>query len=157
MERGSVQHGARLDEELADGVEALTSGSPISARERADLDPEAPTDEEGSARAAPSDHDLILDRSELARWLLPSAFPADARTLVRIARDDDAPDWVVSALEGLAPAAEFATFGETWLALGGEPETRASETHASEARASEARASEARASEARASETHDTP
>ena len=46
-----MQHGARLDEELADGVEALTSGSPISARDRADLDPEAPTDGEGAAAA----------------------------------------------------------------------------------------------------------
>ena len=44
-------------------------------------------------------------------------------------RDDDAPDWVVAALEGLDPTARFATFGETWLALGGTPETRASEPH----------------------------
>ena len=92
MERGSVQHGARIDDELADGVEALVTGAPLSARDRSDLDPEAPTDGElgddalrvtsttdaSDGAGHDLDHDVVLDRSELARWLLPSHFPGDA-------------------------------------------------------------------------------
>jgi hypothetical protein len=138
MERGSVQHGARIDDELADGVEALVTGAPLSARDRSDLDPEAPTDGElgddilrVTSATDPSegpghdlDHDVVLDRSELARWLLPSHFPGDAAAIADGAREEHAPDFVLRALGRLDPAARFATFGEVWEALGGETETR---------------------------------
>ena len=138
MERGSVQHGARIDDELAEGVDALVTGVPVSARVRSDLDPEAPTDGElgedvlrvTSTPDAPAgaghdlDHDVVLDRSELARWLLPSHFPGDAAAIVEGAREEHAPDFVLSALGRLDPGARFATFGEVWEALGGATETR---------------------------------
>ena len=137
MERGSVQHGARIDDELAEGVDALVTGVPVSARVRSDLDPEAPTDDElgdeviraaSIAEAGDGgheiDHDVVLDRSELARWLLPSHFPGDVAAIVEGARQASAPDPVLRALGRLDPAARFATFGEVWEALGGTTETR---------------------------------
>jgi hypothetical protein len=138
MERGSVQHGARIDDELAEGVEALVTGAPMSARDRSDLDPEAPTDDElgeddlrvtstidaADGGAHDLDHDVVLDRSELARWLLPSHFPGDVVAIVEGAREEMAPDSVLRALGRLDPGAQFATFGEVWEALGGTTETR---------------------------------
>ena len=138
MERGSVQHGARIDDELAEGVDALVTGVPVSARVRSDLDPEAPAEDElgdaviraaSIAEAADDggyeiDHDVVLDRSELARWLLPSHLPGDAAAIVEGAREEHAPDFVLVALGRLDPGARFATFGEVWEALGGTTETR---------------------------------
>jgi len=130
VERGSVQHGARLDDELADGTEGLTTGAPVSSRERDDLDPEAPTSDEFEIAALRPDLDSagqgeILARSDLARWLLPSSFPGDVVALLADARRLGAPDEVLARLEQLDPAARFETFGEVWRALGGTVETRA--------------------------------
>jgi hypothetical protein len=139
VERGSVQHGARLDDELAEGTEGLTTGAPVSARDRDDLDPEAPTTDEFDMAAVRPDLDALdviapgefIARSELARWLLPSSFPGDAATLLEAARSLGAPDDVVVLLEQLDPAARFEAFGEVWRALGGADETRG-EAHAAD-------------------------
>ena len=139
MERGSVQHGARLDDELAEGSEGLTTGAPVSARDRDDLDPEAPTPDEFDMAAVRPDLDALdaiapgefIARSELARWLLPSSFPGHAPALLEGARSLGAPDDVVVLLEQLDPAVRFEAFGEVWRALGGVVETRG-EAHASE-------------------------
>ena len=116
MERGSIQHGARLDDELADGVDALVTGAPISARDREELDPEAPAAAEIDLDAE-AEHDAVTDRSELARWLLPSTFPGGAAALVAGALAQQAPDRVVATLRSLDPAAEFHTVGDVWVAL----------------------------------------
>jgi hypothetical protein len=127
MERGSVQHGARLDEELAEGTHGLTRGAPVSARERADLDPEAPTgDEPGTLTTRPDvrAHDLVIARSELATWLVPSDFPGTAGALIAGARSREAPDEVLAMLEQLEPDRHFEVFGDVWIALGGSMERR---------------------------------
>ncbi len=124
MERGSIQHGARLDDELADGVEALVTGAAASTREREDLDPEAPAVEEMDP-AADAVHGAIVERSELARWLLPSTFPGDAAALIAGALEARAPEDVVATLRSLDPTAEYATVGDVWIALGHDMETRA--------------------------------
>src|SRR5438045_9143133 len=116
MERGSVQHGARLDEELSEGTEGLTRGAPVSARERDDLDPEAPTSSEHDMVAVRPDLDAIargdlIARSELARWLLPSSCPGDAAALLAARRAAAAPDEILVLLVQLDPAASFETFG----------------------------------------------
>jgi hypothetical protein len=129
MERGSAQHGPRMDEELAEAAAALVRGAPVSARERADLDPEAPTEDEVDLVVGPDeplgsgiDHERVLDRSELARWLLPSMFPGDAQRFVEGAHDLDAPDSVIVVLERLDPSMRYETFGDLWIdASGGEP------------------------------------
>jgi hypothetical protein len=130
VERGSVQHGARLDDELAAGSDALTAGATVSARERADLDPEAPTVDELDLSATRPDLDggtpvWVTARSELARWLLPSSFPADATVLLEGAEDLGAPDEVLLLLGSLEPLTRYETVGEVWIALGGAHETRA--------------------------------
>jgi hypothetical protein len=129
VERGSVQHGARLDDELAEGTEGRTTGAPVSARERDDLDPEAPTSDELDLTTVRPDLDTIapgefIARSELARWLLPSTFPGSAAELLEAARSLAAPEDVLVLLEQLDPAAHFEAFGELWRALGGTVETR---------------------------------
>lgn len=134
-----MQHGARLDDELAEGSEGLTTGAPVSARDRDDLDPEAPTSDEFDMAAVRPDLDAqdeiapgeFIARSELARWLLPSSFPGDAAALLDAARSLDAPDDVVVLLEQLDPAVRFEAFGEVWRALGGAVETRG-DAHTSE-------------------------
>jgi hypothetical protein len=137
MERGSNQHGARVDDELAHESDALLHSSAIAGREREDLEPEALTAEEelalielpGSEASAESTempaHADVIARSELARWLLPSAFPARAATLATVARRQHAPDEVVASLESLGTTGIFETVGELWVALGGREERRA--------------------------------
>lgn len=130
VERGSVQHGARLDEELAEGSELALRGGGMTERE--DLQPELPGgDETTDVRVPPGseapngpDPDAVHDRSELARWLQPSRFPADALALVRSAREDGAPDAVLAELAALPADVHYETVGEVWRALGGEVEVR---------------------------------
>jgi hypothetical protein len=66
--------------------------------------------------AAAPDPDAVRDRSELASFLNPSAFPADREELLRIADENDAPEWVRSALRELPPQTRFATSEEVWEA-----------------------------------------
>lgn len=130
VERGSVQHGARLDESLAEGSERSLRGG--GATEREDLRPELPGEDETPDVRAPHDveatdgpdADAVHDRSELARWLQPSRFPAAAATLVRSAREDGAPADVVAELSALPADLRYETVGEVWRALGGEVEAR---------------------------------
>ena len=107
MERGSAQHGSRVDDELAHEAEAVVHGSIVPGRDREELEPEALTADEQvpMPETTPSDsgpavptHAQIVARSELARVLLPSAFPANAATLAGVARGQDAPDDAVTEL-----------------------------------------------------------
>ena len=68
--------------------------------------------------------DDLLDRSELATFLLPSAFPASAAALVATARDQGAPPEILDRLEQLPPAT-YHTVQEVWVSLGGATETPA--------------------------------
>jgi hypothetical protein len=111
----------------------MLHGGVLSAREREDLEPEVPAgDEEGAnpdlvgpdADPEVPAHDEVLARSELARWLLPSSFPARAATLAAVARKQGAPDDVVEPLEALTGTRIFETVGELWTALGGTHEER---------------------------------
>jgi hypothetical protein len=133
MERGSSHHAPRIDDELAAESAPMLHGATLSARDREDLEPEVPAaDEEGaSPEVLVSDaepdvpaHDEVLARSELARWLLPSSFPARAATLAAVAAKQGAPGDVVSSLEGIADTRIFETVGELWTALGGTTEQR---------------------------------
>jgi hypothetical protein len=131
MERGSAQHGSRLDDELAHEAAAVVHGAVVPSRERGELEPEALTeDEQVPSGAFEPAHAQVVARSELAGWLLPSAFPAGAATLAEVARGQDAPDEMLTALGSLPAAAVYETVGELWVALGGETEHRA--THADE-------------------------
>jgi hypothetical protein len=122
-----AQHGPRLDDEMHDEVEGLIRGAPVDTRSREDLEPE-PLDTIMVPVVDPGDeerHHELLERSELARFLRPSALPADADTVIAIARDEGATDAVLAELGRLPRRTSFATVGEIWAALGHEREPRA--------------------------------
>lgn len=112
----SDKHGARLSEDLTKdtraGHEELRELQPDDARiEVVQTDDGALDDHEAAAR------------SEIARFLEPSAFPARAEQLVQMARDNFATDEVVRLLETL-PDDTYDNVQAVWVALGGEVEAR---------------------------------
>lgn len=139
MERESNTAGPRRDEELKREVASLTHGSPMESRADDERLMEDAGDGEPSPERvfAPFESDVdgelgyadIRARSELARHLRPSIFPADRAAVLACARDEDAPPEVLVALERL-PQGEFVNVEAVWEALGGAHEPR---THTSEA------------------------
>jgi hypothetical protein len=122
----NTQHGSRLDEAMESEVEGLIRGAPIDTHARDDLGTE-PLDDDVTPLPDPEDelrHREVLGRSDLARFLRPSAFPADADTLLDIAREEHAPDEVLAEIDALARGRDYVTVGEVWAALGHEPEHR---------------------------------
>lgn len=120
----SAQHGPRIDEAMQDELQGLVRGAPAETRAREDLEPE-PT-EVPVAGASPGDeeHRQVVQRSELARFLRPSAFPGRADTLLAVAREEQAPDAVLDQLESLPRGPVYATLGEIWETLGHDIERR---------------------------------
>src|SRR5690349_8960185 len=133
VERGSTQHSGRVDDALAEEVEALVrSGSEPRARDDRTHEPAA--DDEplpdvriaGQDRPAPGilDLDEIEARSMLAMSLRPSAFPADRDDLRTVALEEHAPPDVLDALDALPEGIRFVNVQQVWEALGGERERR---------------------------------
>jgi hypothetical protein len=102
---GGTHRQADLDEELAADDLELTP-------ERDELDVPGVTM-----------NDELLQRSDLAIFLLPSAFPASAVTLVETAREQGAPPEILERLQQLPPRT-YETVQEVWVALGGPTEHR---------------------------------
>src|SRR5947207_14098271 len=83
MERGSAQHGPRIDDALSEASEPIARGAPVDPRVEEHREQE---DTEGVAGtlAGRDAHDLVeapdpdevRARSELARHLRPHVFPA---------------------------------------------------------------------------------
>ncbi|GGM04056.1 MULTISPECIES: DUF2795 domain-containing protein [Micromonospora] len=135
MERGSSKHGPRLDEQLSREVEGLVQG-PGAAGSRVDEfrqaepagedQPEPTTAPAGDLRSGSPQGMTsgdVEERSRLGRFIGLSALPGDRDTLVRNARDNDAPDDIVAALEGLPAGTTYRTVSEVWAALGHKNET----------------------------------
>jgi len=70
------------------------------------------------------DEESVRDRSELARHLRGSIFPADRAAVVACAIDEDAPVELVDALRALPDDEVFLNVEGVWEALGGERERR---------------------------------
>ena len=123
MERASDKHSPRLDDAMAADTRSMTQGAPIEAR-----DGDERLQEGGEAPEAVADRGVRLDeldgRSELARHLRPSAFPADRQALLAVARDENAPGAVLDALRVLPEGVGFANVEAVWEALGGRRESR---------------------------------
>lgn len=124
MERSSDKHSGRLDDAMAHDVQSVVQGAPVESRaaeERLQEGGEAP-----EAIAVEGDTlDAQLEvRSDLARQLRPSAFPADRAALLATARDEGASEAVRDLLSQLPDGVTFPTVGAVWEALGGEAESR---------------------------------
>lgn len=127
--RDSTKHGPVLDDVLKHETEPLRHGGDSRAeewrqseedRDKADrLTAPPPADSHAGGTPPGMDPADVRGRSELARWLQPSAFPADRERLLRSTRDTRAPDWAVEAIRGLPADRRFENVQDVWQALGG--------------------------------------
>ncbi|MEU4576923.1 DUF2795 domain-containing protein [Nonomuraea sp. ATR24] len=128
MERGSSKHGPRIDEHQKQETEGLVRGGGTShAEEWKEPEPmPAPGEEESVRSYAPGREPGTAEgitaegvdvRSDLAKWLSDTDFPAKKGDLLRHAREMDAPDKVTEMLHAL-PERRFANIAEVARALG---------------------------------------
>ncbi len=132
MER-ETKHNPRLDDVMKKEVASITHGSPTDSRAQEFREAEPPADGDAPVdfkrdetvpltKGGPSPAE-IEERSEMARWLKPSAFPGDRQTLLDAARENQAPDAVLERLSGL-PEGNYENVNELWTVLGGREEKR---------------------------------
>ena len=132
-ERGSDKHGPRLDEDLQEDTRSLERGAPVESRVEEAREQEGPADGQpapdarlqgGRATAASLDLDDAEARADLARFLTPSAFPADREALLADAAGNQAPEHVLERLQALPAGRAFENVQDVWRALGGAVEHR---------------------------------
>jgi hypothetical protein len=133
VERGSDKHGARIDEQLDHDTRSLQQGAPVESRVEEHREQEGPGDGQptpdprlagGRATAASLDLDDAGARADIARFLTPSAFPADREALLADAEGNQAPEVVRERLQALPGGRTFQNVQEVWAALGGTVEHR---------------------------------
>ncbi len=133
MERTSTKHGARTDDALQRETASLTRGAPVESR----VEESRMAEPAGDGEFVPSavlhalgepimgmPADEVAVRSELAMALRPGAFPADAPTLLRVAAQDGAPEWVCETLRRVDPVQRYENVQQLWEAAGGHHELR---------------------------------
>jgi hypothetical protein len=129
MHRDSSKHGPRLDEAMKSETESITrSGRESRAEEWNEAEPAAedqpavsliPGGRPAGGTPPGMDADDVAGRSELARWLQPSVYPADRERLLQSAVETQAPDAVTSLLAKLPSDVSYQNVQEVWRALGG--------------------------------------
>jgi hypothetical protein len=133
LERGSDKHAPRVDEQLEHETRSLEQGAPVEARVEEFREQEGPGDDQptpdarlagGRATGASLDLDDAEARTEIARFLSPSAFPADRDALVADARGNQAPGPVLERLRALPEGRTYENVQAVWAALGGTVEHR---------------------------------
>lgn len=124
IQRRSDKHNPRIDRELETETASVTRGAPVPSRTRADLRQEDPAEDvhaaagpEPGVPAGMSALDVEL-RSELARALRPSVFPAGRERLVEAARDENASQAFIAALGRLPAGREYRVLEEVAERLG---------------------------------------
>ncbi|GII81783.1 hypothetical protein Sru01_67650 [Sphaerisporangium rufum] len=129
IERGSDQHGRRIDEQMKQESQGLVRGGGTShAEEWKEPEPVQDAESGQRARVYPPGHEPgvapgmtqndVERRGDLARWLAGVHFPAGREEIVAHASGDPAvPDAVTEALRDL-PDGEFANIGQMAEALG---------------------------------------
>jgi hypothetical protein len=128
----SDKHGPILDEELEHETRGLVQGG-RSSRAEEWRDPEPAGEDQPTAdRIYPEDRRGnpegmtqadVDERTDIARALGTSAFPAERDTLVAIAADNEATDHVLSLLRSLPPDQTFQNVQDVARALGLSVET----------------------------------
>jgi hypothetical protein len=128
MER-ETKRNPRLDEQLKKEAGSIPGEGSVEGREEYHRI-EGPTDEdlvEAEAARAESGEGLSQDeielRSDIARFLQPSLFPAGPDELIRSAEERHTPDAILSLLKRL-PDQQFENVQAVWEALGGDVEKR---------------------------------
>lgn len=121
MERGSDKVNPRVDAELEQETQGLQRGAPVDSR----AEDFRKQEEGGEDQPAPDARPEVTQaeaRSELARHLEPSAFPADRPALLAAAEEQHATEAVLGLLKQLPEDRTFQNVEEVWEALGGEPD-----------------------------------
>ena len=131
MERGSDKHSPRVDEELDHETRSLQQGAPIESRVEEFREQEGPGEDQPTPEPRLSEDQtgsLDLDdaeaRSDIARYLDPSAFPADREGLVANAEANNAPEGVLERLQALPAGRTYEAMPDVWAGLGGTVEHR---------------------------------
>lgn len=129
-DRSSNKHNPRLDDQLEHEAGSVVRGEPVDSRARDDKRTDSSDDEEPAERsraARPLDPvegmrpDDVEARSDLARLLDGSIFPAPPDRIEKSARENHAPEELASALARL-PDREYVNVEDVWEALGGPSE-----------------------------------
>jgi hypothetical protein len=133
LERGSNKHSPRVDEQLDHDTRSLRQGAPVESRVEEHREQEGPGEDQptpdarltgGRATAASLDLDDAEARADIARFLTPSAFPADREALLADAEGNHAPAAVVERLQALPAGRAYENVQDIWGALGGTVEHR---------------------------------
>ena len=133
MERGSDKHSPRVDEELEHETRSLRQGAPIESRVEEFREQEGPGEDQptpdarltgGRATAGSLDLDDAETRADIARFLTPSAFPADREALLADAEANHAPEEVLERLRALPAGRAYENVQDVWSTLGGTVEHR---------------------------------
>jgi hypothetical protein len=114
MERVSSKHGRHLDEEMAKETLGLTQASGVGGR----TEEWVPEGQHGLPEGGETDADRREWRAKIGSFVHKDVFPAGPDALVSAAQAQNAPDDVISALEGLPEQGEYANARELWGALG---------------------------------------
>jgi hypothetical protein len=136
MDRGSSKHAPRLDDQMSQEVEGLLQG-PGAAGSRVDefREAEPAGEDQPGATTAPAgplrsgtpqgmSSTDVEQRSRLGRFIGLSALPGDRATLLGSARQNEAPEDILAALESLPEDdTRYRTVSEVWAALGHRNET----------------------------------
>lgn len=136
-QRGSDKHGSRLDELQKQETEGLIRGGGTThAEEWKEPEPtitpggtsDASADALLTAPRRPPGHqpgtaegitpENMERRSELARWVGDTRFPADRDALLTRAEERYAPDSVINAVRSLPSGEKYANIGQVAVALG---------------------------------------
>ena len=132
MERNS-KHGFRVDDAMSAETESLERGAPVESRVQEWREAEPAGEDQhvpdgilsGDARETNGlGHDEVELRSDLAKHLRASAFPANRQTLEEVARDEQAPGHILDLLRRLPDGRTFENTADIWRALGGTVEER---------------------------------
>ena len=133
MERGSDKHSPRIDDQLKHETDSIVRGAPAEARTDEAREQEGPGEDEptpdarlsgsrGQGPPAGLSADDAEARSDLARHLQGSVFPAEREELMRSAAEMNAPQRILGWLRDLPPGEVYENVHAVWRALGGEPE-----------------------------------
>jgi hypothetical protein len=130
LERGSDKHSPRVDEELDHETRSLQQGAPLESRVEEFREQEGPGEDQPTPEPHLAEPTASLDlddaeaRSDIARYLDPSAFPADRDGLVENAEANNAPEVVLERLQALPAGRTYERLPDVWAALGGTVEHR---------------------------------